>query len=135
MKITKVTPISINIFTVTMSLPIPFRMGEVSKPSILFITSLYDSKYLVNKNTAVHTSSFLGSHMSYSHLELNQSRSFPAASSGIATTRSAPNPSNSASPVPARNCCTISPVMAVSPSDNTKPRATAPRPIITPLFL
>ena len=104
-----------------MSLPIPFRMGEVSKPSILFITSLYDSKYLVNKNTAVHTSSFLGSHMSYSHLELNQSRSFPAASSGIATTRphiaehtkdittptpvrSAPNPSNSASPVASRNC-------------------------------
>ena len=135
-----------------MGLAIPFRMGEVSKPSILFITSLYDSKYLVNKNTAVHTSSFLGSNMSYSNLELYHSRSFPAASSGIATrsphiaehTRdittptpvtSAPNPSISASHVASRNCCTISPVMAVSPSDNTKPRATAPRPIITPLFL
>ena len=70
MKSTKVTPISINIFRVVMSLPIPFRMGEVSKPSILFMTSLYDSKYLVKKNTIVHTRSFLRGQVSYPHLSL-----------------------------------------------------------------
>ena len=60
MKSARVTPISNNIFRVVMSLPIPFRMGEVSKPSILFMTSLYDSKYLVKRDTIVHTRSFLG---------------------------------------------------------------------------
>jgi len=121
MKSARVTPISNNIFRVVMSLPIPFRMGEVSKPSILFMTSLYDSKYLVKRGTIVHTRSFLRDQVSYPNLELDYSRSFPAASSGIATRRphiaehirdittptpamSAPNPSTSASPVESRSC-------------------------------
>ena len=120
MKSTRATPISINIFRVVISLPIPFRVGEVSKPSILFMTFLYDSKYLV-KNTIVHTRSFLRGSVSYPNLELDHSRSFPDARSGIATRRphiaehtrdittptpaiSAPNPSTSASPVESRSC-------------------------------
>ena len=113
--------ISNNNFKVVRNLPINLRIQGIPELSIPLMTSLYPSKYLVKKNTIVHTLSSLGGQVSYPNLELDHSRSFPAASSGIATrsphiaehTRdittptpatSAPNPSTSASPVESRNC-------------------------------